>query len=163
MRFISAYLLVLLSTAAAAGDAPAITDGGDVRIEDALRLIEDDSPAAQRQMFPLIQNLEATLRRRGNDPDYLVVLAKAYSRMSFQFGAFKGSQLADEALKANPKHVEALLYKAEQAAHANCVPCATDLIEQAKKAGAPAARIHVLQAGMYMSEAMNAQRNPGGA
>ena len=163
MRFTALFLLIFLPAAALAGDSPAVTDSGDVRIEDALRLIEDESPAAQRQMFALIQNLEATMRRRGNDADYLVVLAKAYSRMNPQFGAHKGNQLADEALKLKPKHVEALLYKADMATHAGCLPCVTDLIEQAKKAGAPQARLHVAQAGMYMVEAMSAQRNPGGA
>jgi len=155
--------LVFSSTVLAESDATAMTDGGEVRLEDAAALIEDDSPAATRKMPLLTRNIETTLRLRGNDPDYLVLLAKAYTRMSPMFGMHRGVQLADEALKAKPKHLEALLYKAEQAARSNCSQCAQDLLQDAKKAGAPAARIHFIQATLYMTESMNARQNPGGA
>lgn len=152
-----------LAGGAWASDMPAITDSGDIRYEDAIALIEDESPAASRQMALLIRNIEAALKVRGSDPDYLVLLARAYTRMSPQFGALRGAQLADEALKVRPDHLEALLFKAEQAAHANCRPCAEDLIGQAARAGAPPARLQVLRAGLYMIESMNARANPGGA
>lgn len=161
----AAILCCLLFSAGALSqaDAPAMTDSGEVAMEEALRLIEDDSPAAARKMPRLIGNIEATLKLRPRDPDYLVLLAKAYSRMDAMFGMYRGIQLADEALKIQPRHVEALLYKAEQAARSTCSKCADDLIEEAKQAGAPESRLHVLRAGVYMMQSMNARANPGGA
>ena len=153
----------LASDVRAAADSPAITDGGDVRIEDAVRLIEDESDAAGRKMPLLIKNIEATLRTRPNDPDYLVLLGRATTRMEPMFGTFRGIQLADEALKAKPNHLEALLFKAELATRSSCRECASEQIEAAAKAGAPAGRVHVLRAGLYMMESMNARQNPGGA
>lgn len=168
---LSAPLIALAALAAltlgpalhAEAENPAITDSGEVRLEDAVRLIEDESPAAGRKMPLLIQNIEATLRSRPNDPDYLVLLARATTRMEPFFGMYRGVQLADEALKARPGHVEALLYKAEQATRSTCRQCAADLIEEAAKAGAPAARLHLLKAALYMMESMGARQNPGGA
>ena len=163
----TAWLFALAAFVAAVpvvhADGPAITDGGEVRIEDAVRLIEDDSPAASRKMPLLIKNIEATLRTRPNDPDYMVLLARATSRLHPVFGMYRGVQLADEALKVKPGHLEALLYKAEAAAQSNCRPCAEEQIRLAEKAGAPAARLHVLRAGLYMMENMEARQNPGGA
>jgi len=152
-----------LAGGALASDMPAITDSGDIRYEDAIALIEDESPAASRQMALLIRNIEAALKVRGSDPDYLVLLARAYTRMSPQFGSLRGAQLAEEALKVKPGHLEALLYKAEQAARSGCRPCASELIEQAAQAGAPPARLHVLRAGLSMMESLNARANPGGS
>jgi hypothetical protein len=111
----------------------------------------------------LIRNIEATLRSRPNDPDYLVLMGRATTRMEPMFGMYRGLQLADEALKAKPGHLEALLFKAELATRSNCRECASEQIEAAAKAGAPAGRVHVLRAGLYMMESMTARQNPGGA
>jgi len=91
--------------------------------------------SSHRRLVEAIGAMDAYARKASPKADELVILGRAYLRTTGSYGgSFRAGELANRALKIDPKDGAAHLLLAELAAYAQCGTCAEESLANARAA-----------------------------
>jgi hypothetical protein len=142
---------------------PSISDSGGISFQAAEAMLDAPAAFTQRRLQQLAVSLEQAAELDTQAVEPRVLAARAHLLASGTFGQYRAAQLADEALRIDPKSVGALAVKARAAAASDCLPCAQHVLGAAGREQRMHPLLRAAQGDIFAARAAKLAEDPSSA